>query len=241
MARATASKYRRLDDKRRARLSGGKMVQRQNEFSRRCGCNGAQSQEEESSLPPSFLGWQLRGKQRPRRLQGEMNKLQNMLGPASSGHKAEALWSKPGAESERASELWGGASQKKRKHSRATHNGSQDGNQATGRTQTIDFQAEIYTRVWGRPAAASLCSSLLTGLAFNKCIISKETELDNDVYSEEVWCCVASVKLCQRFSSRPRPAAVTSRESSPDRPCRLYSCFKKGRKCVWVEAASSQL
>lgn len=176
MARATASKYRRLDDKRRARLSGGKMVQRQNEFSRRCGCNGAQSQEEESSLPPSFLGWQLRGKQRPRRLQGEMNKLQNMLGPASSGHKAEALWSKPGAESERASELWGGASQKKRKHSRATHNGSQDGNQATGRTQTIDFQAKIYTRVWGRPAAASLCSSLLTGLAFNKCIISKETQ-----------------------------------------------------------------
>lgn len=153
----------------------------------------------------------------------------------------QRLWSKPGAESERASELWGGASQKKRKHSRATHNGSQDGNQATGRTQTIDFQAEIYTRVWGRPAAASLCSSLLTGLAFNKCIISKETELDNDVYSEEVWCCVASVKLCQRFSSRPRPAAVTSRESSPDRPCRLYSCFKKGRKCVWVEAASSQL
>lgn len=53
--------------------------------------------------------------------QGETSELENVFGPASSGHQEERRWSKSGRIS--AAELWGGrsggASQEKRKHNGA--------------------------------------------------------------------------------------------------------------------------
>lgn len=103
-------------------LSAGKMVRRQNDLSRRCSRTGTQScsereGEETEPWPPSFSGDNSEESKEQGDFQGEMNKLQKVFGPESSGHREEPLWSKSGRIS--ASELWGG---KKRKHKRPKYN-----------------------------------------------------------------------------------------------------------------------
>lgn len=89
--------------------------------------------------------------------QGETSELENVFGPASSGHQEERRWSKSGRIS--AAELWGGrsggASQEKRKHNGQKYNGFQ--NTQMGHRQSRPNQDDWFSSFLQRcPPSCSL-------------------------------------------------------------------------------------